>query len=143
MGWLFKPGSLRRDLIAERTKGWERTNADGMTVKTKRLAHCYRGGAFSGVLWTVWERAFEKNGEQVQPTERWIGCDLLEYSKGVEGWGYKDLDESMHPYFYSCPLSYLKMVPVVTNEEWRQSVRGYHERQLAKRQAKKRERARA
>lgn len=140
MGWLFTPGSTRRNLIAERTKGWERTT-DGMTVKTERLAHCYRGGIFSGVLWTVWERTFEKDGEQVQPTERWIGCDLLEYSKRDEGWGYKDMDESVGPFYYSCPLSYLEMVPVVSNEEWRQCVRDFHERQRAKRQAKKREKA--
>lgn len=73
----------------------------------------------------------------MQPTERWIGCDLLEYSKRDEGWGYKDMDESMHPYYYSCPLSYLDMVPVVGSEEWRQGVREYHQRQRAKRQAKK------
>ena len=143
MGWLFTPGSNRRGLIERRTTGWERTTPDSMTVKSKRLAHCYRGGHFSGVLWTVWERTFEKDGEQVQPTERWIGCDLLEYSRADDGWGYKDLEEASGPYYYSCPMKYLEMVPVVANEEWRRGVREYHERQRAKRQAKKMEKVRA
>jgi hypothetical protein len=71
MGWLFKAGSSRKDLIAENTKGWERTKEDGTTVASVCLAHCYRGGVFSGVLWSVWERTFIKNGQQVEPPQRW------------------------------------------------------------------------
>ena len=113
MGWLFTRGSTRRGLIAERAANWERTAEDGMLVKCTCLAHCYRGGVYSGVLWAVWERTFTKDGQEVRPTERWITCDLLRYRKD-DGWGYKDMDESMHPYFYSCPLGYLKMVPIRT-----------------------------
>lgn len=137
MGWLFKSGSNRQGLIEERTKGWEHVTADNMTVTSKCLAHCYRGNVFSGVLWTVWERTFEKDGEQVQPTERRIGCDLLQYSKADEGWGYKDMEESMHPYYYSCPLRYLDMVPEVASEEWRRGVREHHARRKAQREATK------
>lgn len=136
MGWLFKPGSSRKSLLAERIEGWQHTTQDGMTVTSTCLAHCYRGGSFSGVLWTVWERTFEKDGEQSQPTERWIGCDLLQYSRGDEGWGYKDMEESMGPYYYSCPLKYLDLVPEVANEDWREGVRQHHERRREKRRAK-------
>lgn len=136
MGWLFKPGSSRKSLLAERIEGWQHTRPDGMTVTSTCLAHCYRGGSFSGVLWTVWERTFEKDGEQVQPTERWIGCDLLQYSRADDGWGYKDMEESMGPYYFSCPLKYLGMVPEVANEDWREGVRQYHERRREKRRAK-------
>jgi len=136
MGWLFKPGSTRKGMIAERVQGWERTTPTGTSVKTTCIAHCYRGGVFNGVLWTVWERTFVKNGEQERPTERWIGCDLLDYSKADEGWGYKDMEEGMHPYFYSCPLKYLALVPAVASEEWREGVRQYHARQNEKRLAK-------
>jgi hypothetical protein len=111
MGWLFKSGCSRRDLIAERTQDWERTNAEDIVVKTTCLAHCYRGGVFSGVLWTVWGRSFTRDGAEVQPSERWIGCDLLRCQIGF-GWGHKDLDESMHPYFYSCPLKSLDLMPI-------------------------------
>jgi len=136
MGWLFTPGSTRRGLIAKRTTRWERTTSDEMKVTSTCIAHCFRGSSFSGVLWTVWERTFEKDGQQVQPTERWIGCDRLEYSKRDEGWGYKDMEESMRPYFYSCPLKYLDMVPVVASEDWRAGVRAYHARQKEKRLAR-------
>ncbi len=135
MGWLFTRGSTRKDLIAERSANWERTTDDGLEVKSTCLAHCYRGGSFSGVLWAVWERTFTKDGQAVQPTERWITCDLLRYQSNY-GWGYKDLDESMHPYFYSCPLGYLSMVPLDQyggNGEWRQGVTTYHAQQAEKR----------
>jgi hypothetical protein len=42
MGWLFKSGCSRRDLIAERTEDWKRTTPEGVVVKTTCLAHCYR-----------------------------------------------------------------------------------------------------
>ena len=90
MGWLFKSGCSRRDQIAERTGDWQRTTPEGVVVKTTCLAHCYRGGAFSGVLWTVWGRSFTKDGAEVQPTERWIGCDMLRSQRDY-GWGYKDI----------------------------------------------------
>jgi len=106
-----------------------------MTVTSTCLAHCYRGGAFSGVLWAVWERTFIGNGQQAKPVERWITCDLLRHQRDY-GWGYKDMDESMHPYQYSCPLKYLALVPIETyggNAEWREGVRAYHARQREKR----------
>ena len=134
MGWLFTAGSTRKTLIQERIQNWTTEGAEGMTVVSTCLAHCYRGGAFSGVLWAVWGRTFTKDGEQVKPVERWITCDLLRYQDGC--WGYKDLDESMHPYYYSCPAKYLEMVPVDQfggNVEWREGVRAYHARQKEKR----------
>lgn len=137
MGWLFQSGSTRKELIAERTENWTREGAEGVTVTSTCLAHCYRGGAFSGVLWAVWERRFTKDGEEVQSTERWITCDLLRYQKNF-GWGYKDMDESAHPYYYSCPAKYLDLVPIDTyggNAEWREAVRSHHARRKQKRQA--------
>src|SRR3546814_16245151 len=56
---------------------------------------------------------------------RYIRCDLLECSGGQ--WGYKPLDESMHPYYYSCPLSYLDLAPE-QSADWRAGVRAYHAR---------------
>ena len=91
MGWLFRCGSTRRGLIEERIEGWERSNTDGLVITSTCLAHCYRGGSFSGVLWSVWERTFTKDGEEAEPTQRWIQCDLLRYSKHDGAWGYKDM----------------------------------------------------
>ena len=121
MGWLFTYGQTLKGMIVERTQPWEHTTPEEMLVKSVCLRHCYRGGSFSGVLWTVWERTFTKEGQSVKPTERWIGCDLLQYSKRDNGWGFKDQEESMNPYTYSCPLGYLAMVPTA-NENWRAGV---------------------
>ena len=51
-------------------------------------------------------------------------------------WGYKLMDESAGPYTYSCPISFLEMVPPVEGDatvdgpakyshEWRTLVRAY------------------
>lgn len=137
MGWYYRNGGGRKDLIHELAQNRELTNEQGMTVTTTCLAHCYRGGVFSGVLWSVWERQFTKQGCQCEPTERWIGCDLMRCDQGE--WGYKPLDESMGPYYYSCPVSYLKLVPPDQfggNEEWREGVVAHHARLADKRKAK-------
>ena len=134
MGWLFNAGWTRRDLIAERSKDWEHQRQDGLLVRSKCLAHCYRGGVFSGVLWSVWERTFQKDGQPTEPEQRWISCDLLRCEAGE--WGYKDMEESMHHYFYSCPLGYLDLVPIEKysgHAEWRELVRQYHAWQREKR----------
>lgn len=36
-------------------------------------------------------------------------------------WGYKSMDESMHPYYYTCPSDFLYMAPV-TCQKWRDNV---------------------
>lgn len=142
MGWLFKAGYTRKDLIADRIANWDRTTTDGVFVTTTCLAHCYRGGVFNGVLWTVWKRTFTKDNQQTEPPQRWIACDLLRCQQGE--WGYKDMEESMHPYFYSCPLKYLDLVPIEQyggNSEWRELVRSWHARQAEKRKARRQARA--
>lgn len=103
MGWLYCERT-RKDLIDSLVK------KDGVTV----YAHCTVGN----VLWTVEQGAKDKI----------IGCYLMRRDPGASEacrWGYKDMDESAHPYYYTCPLSYLDMAPVF-NEEWREHVRRYH-----------------
>lgn len=140
MGWLFKSGSTRRGLIAERVEGWERTKDDGLVINSTCLAHCYRGGVFSGVLWSVWERTFTKDGVESDPTQRWIQCDLLRHQRDY-GWGYKDMEESMHPYYYSCPQRYIDLVPLEQfggNAKWREQVVEHHRQSVEKRRARRR-----
>lgn len=137
MGWVYTRGGSRKDQIRNLTMEWENTDAEGTMLKSCCLARCYRGGAFSGVLWTVWERTFERGGETVQPTERWIMCYVLQYRADC-GWGYKDISESMHPYYFSCPLKYLAMVPIEQyggNREWREFVERYHAQAKDRRRA--------
>ena len=135
MGWLFTRNQTRKELVAENTHSWERTKEDGTHLKAVALKHCYRGNFFSGVLWTVWEYTYTNLDGTIKEVKRWIGCDLCRYQKNY-GWGYKDMSESAHPFYYSCPLGYLNMVPVVC-EEWRKGVREYHAKALEKRRNKK------
>lgn len=135
MGWLFPYGATRKSLIADRTQPWERQVGE-MLVRTECMKHCFRGGRFRGVLWTVWKRTFVVDGVEARPEERWIGCDLFQYSKDNDGFGFKDMSEAEHPYYYSCPLSYLSLVPIERfggNEEWRAIVIEHHRRQAEKR----------
>lgn len=96
------------------------------------IAHCFRGSPIlGGCLWTVVEITTKATGK----VERSIGLDL------IRRWGrsvmaYKDMKESSHPFYYSCPLKYLAMVPVAC-EEWRKHVVEYHARKRAEREKRK------
>ena len=113
MGWYGEPGT-RREKIERLTASRENATC---------LRHCYRGNAYRGVLWSVWEA--NEQFRQAHPGEpdRGIACDLLEYRDGM--WFHKPLSERSHPYYYSCPLGYLEMVPAAC-EQWREQVRKYH-----------------
>ncbi|AVS92448.1 hypothetical protein C8246_12365 [Paracidovorax avenae] len=119
MGWYFSPQS-RSELIAEliAPQETERTSA-------KVIAHALRGN----VLWSVVEMTAKAEGVHrdlaAGQSLRYIRCDLLERS-GCQ-WGHKPLEESMHPYYYSCPLSYLDLAPE-QSADWRAGVRAYHAR---------------
>lgn len=70
-------------------------------------------------LWVAMRR-----GEQ-----RFILLYLLKSSAGGDWykWGYKDMDETMHPYYYDCPLRLLDATkPDGEESEWRKAVRAYH-----------------
>lgn len=109
MGWLFG-WSNRKDLINYLVRG------DGV----KTLTHCCKGN----VLWAVQDYTSQTTGE----THRFIACYLMQGRKDSrDGWGYKDMAESMHPYYYSCPRSYLDMAPV-TCQAWRDEVIKHSER---------------
>ena len=110
MGWLFTQHQTRRELILRRTRDQEH---DGVTYQ------CLRHTAVGNVLWTVWEVTGPRD-----EVRRYIGCDLMACDRGY-GWGYKDLSESMGPCYYSCPLTYLDLVPPA-NPEWREQVRAWH-----------------
>ena len=144
MGWLFWHCN-RKEMIADLTKRYvcdpasftfgEKYPKDGKKIPAEAnyedfqfqancLKSCYRGGHRSGVLWIVWENILvHKESGEVFAENRYIGCYLLHYHTHQRG--YKDMDEESHPYYYSCPLSYLEMVPVAC-EEWRAQVRDHH-----------------
>jgi len=81
----------------------------------KVIAHALRGS----VLWTVNQITHRETGDTIV----FIGCDLLR--KDGEWCGYKDMDETTGPYYYSCPMKFLGMAPE-RNPVWRERVREYH-----------------
>lgn len=107
MGWLFGWDD-RKSLIDHLVRG------NGVHTH----AHCLRGNN----LWAVQEYQGKK----------FIALYLLRgHGKSRDGWGYKDMDESMGPYYYNCPLGYLNMVDEPHNDnahEWREAVREWYAR---------------
>jgi hypothetical protein len=127
MGWYFSNQS-RSELIRELIQVEETPHAH-----VQVLAHALRGN----VLWSVAEITVKQEGiyKDLAPGQsiRTIRCDLLQ-GRGDQ-WGYKPMDESMHPYYYSCPLRYLEMADELCRE-WREGVRAYHARRAANSRAR-------
>jgi len=116
MGWYYSR-QTRDQLIRELIQPKENERA-----LSEVIAHALR----DDVLWSVVRVTSKQAGVSnltVGESTTFILCDLLQGS-GSE-WGYKPLSESMHPYYYSCPLHYLDMAPEQCRE-WREGVRAYH-----------------
>jgi hypothetical protein len=113
MGWLVG-WNTRNSLIHDLTDRREHEND-----KSKCLRHCTRGN----ILWSVWEVTDKTTGEK----KTFIACDKMRnYGRSGGDWGYKDMSESCHPYYYTCPISYLALANSGINEEWRKGVREHH-----------------
>jgi len=119
MGWLFS-SRTRSELIRDLTQPEDQARA-----RVRIIAHTLRGN----VLWSVTEVTAKTEGvhSDLAPGEsiRYIRCDLLQRRDGE--WGYKAMDESMAPYYYSCPLRYLDMAKELS-PAWREKVRAHHAR---------------
>lgn len=106
MGWVFLYDAPNKsDVVADCTRGSD-------TIK------CIRKTTVGYELWTVWHN--------IKTNEKVIILFLLAKQNG--NWGYKNMSEAMHPYFYKCPLSFLNEVPV-SNQDWRNKVIDYHANQ--------------
>lgn len=130
MGWTVPYDTPHRaDLIRDLTRTQEQKHEDGSLTVWKSLAHCYRGGIRSGVLYAVWEVATTDPKGTVTESRRFIGVYLLKYGNDRQcgsTWGYKDMDCCSGPNADSCPVSYLDMSPPHDGEwcaKWHQRVR--------------------
>lgn len=112
MGWLFCAESkknLVEHLIAN-------------ISKDRYIRHSVRGNNLWVLMWTV------------DKAEKFI---LLLRMQGTKGnslpaycrWGYKDMDETMGPYYYDCPISMIHESTCSDPRavEWRKSVLDHHE----------------
>lgn len=106
MGWDFG-WKTRRELVEYLTD----------SKATVKFAVVNESG--TSVLWAVKNYG---NGN-------FIGCYLME--KSTHGHGYKEMCESMHPYYYSCPLEFLDMAEE-SSAEWRAGVKKFHEEKAAR-----------
>lgn len=125
MGWLFSRRS-RSELIHHLVQ-----SQDCQAAYVETLAYTLRGN----VLWSVVKVTAKKpNRLNLAAGESftYIGCTLLQRYRNE--WGYKSMDESVHPYYYSCPLSYLERAPT-QSPEWRAGVRAYHDHRRIARSA--------
>jgi len=119
MGWLrHTTPCSKRDFIKDVIRDF--TN-DTSVAKCDIVTKTVRGNC----LWMVGQTLRKDTGE----IKKYILLCLIDRYEGC--WGYKDMDEGMHPYFYSCPLAYLAMVPE-ENAKWREGVRAYHTRRSVK-----------
>lgn len=118
MGWLFPYGATRKSLIQQLTEDQFKTKEDGTKLEWLCLTHCLKGN----ILWSI-RKIIVRPPNQPATESTFIGCDIMKPYKGE--WGYKALCEEVHPFYYTCPLSYLDKTPIV-NEEWREKVREFH-----------------
>ncbi len=74
-------------------------------------------------LWCV--KRYLRDGQE----RKYIALFLLE-AFGAHEYGYKDMDETVHPYYYDCPLEFLQQVesypPMGSGADWRACVRAFH-----------------
>jgi hypothetical protein len=124
MGWLYlhecdTKASIRDHILRDCTSDDERS--------TRRvLAHRTVGNH----LWLAYEAIPKAEKEPI----RCVILFLLAQNEG--NWGYKDMDETMHPYYYDCPKAIIEAAGPTTHEEaikWRAKVDTYHAEQAVKR----------
>ena len=100
MGWLFPYHTQsKKDIISE------------ITNNNNIVKHCIRGNC----LWTIMDVS-----EHSRTYEKIIVLYLLG-TESQGNWGYKDMDESMGPLYYSCPISWFNETDVM-NQDWRDRV---------------------
>jgi hypothetical protein len=111
MGWTFGYSSLQ-EIAQEKIAAY--SNRDGF----KLLGHAATN--YGRHLWLAIETPKQAQVIVLYRMERRGG-----------DWGYKDMDESMHPFYYDCPLSLLDLVPGDNSDgslAWRMGVKEYHRR---------------
>lgn len=122
MGWTT--GWHSKEQVIEHCLDWG--------SKFNSLAHTVRGNR----LWVL-----KQYNEGERAGEVFVALYLISNSKGE--WGYKDLDDSVGPYYFDCPLSYIEKTIKSGRKlsewtvEWHEKVRAHHKASKAKRQKAK------
>lgn len=112
------PASRQKEI--DKMLTWESKDKDGNILSThKVLKSSMVGSVYYAAVTT------EKPG---QPTVVWaavfLTCGRVKHDGCI--WGYKDMDETMHPYYYDCPAGILALLTPTDNDsanEWRERCR--------------------
>lgn len=113
MGWTFSYNWQQKKDIVEHCLDF------GENYKV--LKHSVKGNH----LWVLAQHIKDN-----KPGVMFIALFLLSKSQGE--WGYKDLDDTCGPYYYDCPISYVKAVKESgrelskTSSEWMEKVEQHH-----------------
>lgn len=141
MGWTIPYDTPKlRDLIEERTAShelrawtpgleWEQMPVTGQATA---LRHCYRGNAYAGVLYIVWEQRL-KTGAVLRSIEV-TRLKFFPQGRGEGTWGYKDMS-CCSGADTSCPPSYLELSPPHDSQicrDWHETVRQEHAARVAR-----------
>lgn len=132
MGWSFRKGATKDQIIADILKPWDstvtaediRTGWSRKPLGTRTTSIVLEHRCVGNSLWVVRETTVAIPGEEPQ-SRKWIGLSLLDSHPGY-GWGHKDMDESMGIYDWSCPVEFLDLAPLPESPyaaEWRDKVR--------------------
>lgn len=122
MGWDSSPSwkcreDIARELHLVTGDGW--TAQDGCRINTVAADFAAR----PLILWAAIEVVQGPACSDPRGHAGFIACVLIERIRGA--WGYKFMDETMGPYYYSVPPAYLTMVPCPKGaERWRAAVTG-------------------
>jgi hypothetical protein len=124
MGWLYNTHPQSKDSFVKEIL--TRNFFAGGTLAL--MGHAVRGNR-------LWVLIKPKNQDPL------IGLFLLQRDNGC--WGYKDMDESMGPFHYDCPLRWLDRAPEPpscpvdghrgSRRTWRDFVRDHHAQQAVSR----------
>ena len=132
MGWNFTRGATKAQIVAQILKPWDYTvdadwakysnNPEGTHITSLVLKHKIT----SDGLWVI-RQTTKTLADGTTTQEKWIGLSLLE---NHGGWGHKDMEESMGPNYYSCPVEWFDEVPEPAGEYaagWRAKCRIEHD----------------
>jgi len=126
MGWLFC-AETKEELVKRLIR-----DEESETCRFQVIAHRVVGSKLWMVRQYTAKVETEKwfHGQTAKPgdTFRLIILALLGHEREygyTSRWGYKELDEGMHPFHYSCPLKFLDLAPEAC-PAWRTLVRQWH-----------------
>lgn len=127
MGWSYGFHQNKQSLIDELINN--KAHSRDWTVTT--IKHHITQEKGYHVLWTLDKVTFLKDTElygdayKAGQVVTLIGCYLLDFDGRY--WGYSSSAEYCEPFYYSCPLTFLRLAEAGINQGWRDKVKLFHD----------------